>query len=219
MILSRYSPSSWVHLITVRALVILSTSGPSPFFRSLSTFHWASMFLITVFHEMLAVVMPRPVVSQYRTMSHAARSHLWDFYPKTKGGVEIVSPGDVLGVDSRIRPPGRRRPSVTCCMVFLSKYTKSSMVVIPSFPNCTTVLSGIPICAAFWDKSVVGAFVQTIFNYSLFLPCRWQSVLIIPPVPSLWWVGFESLLPMSWNQSTCSDDVLGYSSWSDGVVG
>ena len=37
--------------------------GLSPFFGSLSALHCASEFLITVFHEMLTVVMPCPVVS------------------------------------------------------------------------------------------------------------------------------------------------------------
>ena len=47
------------------------------------------------------------------------------------------------------------------------------------------------------------------FNYSLFLPCSWQRVLIVPPVPSLWLVGFEYLLQMAWNQYPCSDSVIG----------
>ena len=63
----------------------------------------------------------------------------------------------------------------------------------------------IPICAALWKKAVVWAFVKTIFNYILFLPFPWKHLLILPPVPNLCWVGFESIFLMAWNQSTCSE--------------
>ena len=125
LILSRYSPNSWVHLITDRALVILGASGSYPFFRSLSAFHCASKFLITMFHKMLAVVMPRPVVSYYCTMSHAEMIRFWGFSPKSKGGVGIIAPGAAFGVGFSILPPGRQRLSSTCCIVYLSKSTKS----------------------------------------------------------------------------------------------
>ena len=38
-----------------------------------------------------------------------------------------------------------------------------------------------------------------IFSYSIFLPYHWQCFLILPPVPSLWWVRFEYIFPMAWN--------------------
>ena len=61
----------------------------------------------------------------------------------------IVGLGAEFGVGSGILPPGRRRLSATCYMVSLSKSTKLSKVVIPSFTNCATVFSSIPICAEF----------------------------------------------------------------------
>ena len=42
-----------------------------------------------------------------------------------------------------------------------------------------------------------------------FLPCRWQRLFILPPVPSLWWVRFESTFLMAWNKSTYSDGIVG----------
>ena len=142
-------------------------------------------------------------------MSHAARSCFWDFAPKTKGGVGIVPLGAAFGVGYGIMPPRRQRLSVAYCMLSSSKLRKLATVVIPSFPNWITVLSGIPISVAFWRKSVFWEFVKTIFNYSLFLPCRWQWVLILTPVPSFWGVRFETFFPMAWNKSPCSKGVVG----------
>ena len=48
-----------------------------------------------------------------------------------KVGVGIVAPGAAFGVGSGILPPGRQRLSATCRIVYFSKSTKSSTVVIP----------------------------------------------------------------------------------------
>ena len=70
-------------------------------------------------------------------------------FSQDKGWCWDRFPGSCVWRGVQAPAPGIGRLSMTCFMVYLSKPTISSMVVIPSFTNFTTVLYGISICAAF----------------------------------------------------------------------
>ena len=137
-----------------------------------------------------------------------ARSFFWGFDLKTKGCIGIVSPGAVFGVWSGILPPGRLRLYGTCWIVSFSKSTRSSTVMIPSFPNYTTVLSGIPICAAFWKKAVVWEFVKNFnylysFSYLVVGSASYYSLLYLV----FGGLGLNILFHILWYQYPCSRGV------------